>query len=303
MKSLKKLHGTPLWGLLVLAFAATLNGFIPGLVTAGIRPASAPQAEFMRFALGCLVCGCVHYFYRRLQPKNYHGLFFRGLLAGVSVSCYYLAMDHLHAGLATLFSLYTFPAAALYAKFVMKDKLRTTTVWLIFASMFGVLAVVAGTLGNGRTSLGWEGLALLGAAVSGVSIGNMAELSRSKEGYWEIFTAYCLGGLIASSLLSVGGVWSWVNPGSGDKWAYLLIAAAIPVATQNLVIYGYKFLEGETGSTAGIYQLTSIVALVVGRVAFNQTMTDFALLGAVTIVCGVVIDTALSWLKRMANKN
>ena len=73
-----------------------------------------PEIALVRFLFGIAACLVVAVT-RGLRPRNKSGLLLRGVLGGSAVLCYFLAIEHLPVGLATLLN-YTAPVfTALWA--------------------------------------------------------------------------------------------------------------------------------------------------------------------------------------------
>lgn len=86
-----------------------------------------PEIAFVRFAFGIAAC-LVAALTRGMRPRNKSALLLRGVLGGSAVLCYFLAIEHLPVGLATLLN-YTAPVfTALWGAAVLGERLDRKTV-------------------------------------------------------------------------------------------------------------------------------------------------------------------------------
>src|SRR5882762_2017300 len=107
MRYKARVQPRPASAALVLAGASLI--FAVMALFAKQAAARLPGAEiaFVRFVFGLAAC-TVAAFHRGLQAKNKRGLVLRGALGGSAVLCFFLAIEHLPVGLATLLN-YTAP--------------------------------------------------------------------------------------------------------------------------------------------------------------------------------------------------
>jgi len=283
----QKLRTGTLWGWLVLALASVLFAVMAVLVKVAIGSIPGPEAALLRFSSGLVACLGAHCRWT-LRPKNKRALFNRGLYGGVAVCLYYIAMVHLPVGLATLL-MYTSPVfTAVYAVYFLKDRPTIRTYVALTLTALGVLLVIKATTPVGSLFGWWQLLAVLAAGFSGVSLATISELRRSKEGSWEIFTAFCLGGIAVSLLLWAGQLWSWVSP-SPKQWLILMLASCISVVSQLMLSYGYGFFpDGKTAASGIIFQITPVAALAMDWLIFGHELVGLTLAGVGITIFGII---------------
>ena len=239
-----------------------------------------PEVAWLRFAIGLVSCVIAHRF-RPLRPHNLRALFIRGTLGGSAVLTFFLAVEHLPVGVATLLN-YTAPLwASLWAAVFLTERAPK----LVFAAMAvafsGVLLVIKGEspaleLGAGR----WELVGVLSGMLSGASVATIRELRRS-DGPWEIFLAFNLGGLLVCGPLTLAG---WLFP-TPVEWLVLLAIGLLSVAAQLGFTWALRY---STAAGSGVLmQLTPVTALVGGALWFGDRIAPVAWLGAGIALLGV----------------
>ena len=258
------------------AFAKLAAARVPG-----------PEVALIRFVLGTLVCLAWHQ-RRPLRARNLRGLAVRALFGGSAVYCYFLSIEHLPVGIATLLQ-YTAPAfTALWAAIFLGERTGPRVLLALALALGGVALLVVGQSPPGDPALfnRWELVGLCGAVLSGAAVATIRALRRS-DGAWEIFAAFNLGG----ALLTLGpSVQRWVWP-SGGEWALLLAVATLSVGAQLGMTWALRWIKA---SVAGLLmQLTPVSALAIGALAFGERIHPLAWVGVAVTLAGV---SAGAWL-------
>ena len=93
--------------LFILAVCSLLFALMAVIAKAAAARLPGPQIAFVRFLLGLVACAVIS-LRRPLRARNKRGLFLRGLFGGAAVFCYFLTIEHLPVGIATLMN-YTAP--------------------------------------------------------------------------------------------------------------------------------------------------------------------------------------------------
>src|SRR5437588_5744741 len=110
----------------IMTSSALLFGVMAILAKAAAHRLPAQQIAFIRFIVGVLVCGAAATRVE-MRVKNWRGLFWRGAFGGAAVACYFAALAHLSAGLATLLT-YTSPVfTALFAWIFLREHIGLPT--------------------------------------------------------------------------------------------------------------------------------------------------------------------------------
>jgi len=239
-----------------------------------------PEVAFVRFSIGLVACALAATRIK-LEAKNKIGLLMRGGFGGCAVLLYFLAIEHLQVGVATLLN-YTAPVfAALYAVAFFDELVTLATFGALGLTTVGVGLVLKGTAPPGSFGLGmWQWVGIGSALLSGAAVATIREV-RKTDGSWEIFAAFCLGGGLMTAVPTVA---TWITP-STLEWGALLAIGLISVVAQLLLTYSLRFVSA---AGAGIIiQLTPLAALALGWALFGEKIAGLAIPGAALTLVGV----------------
>ncbi|HSJ30440.1 MAG TPA: DMT family transporter [Longimicrobiales bacterium] len=208
----------------------------------------------------------------------------RGLLGFGALSCFYYALVHLPLADATVIQ-YTNPAfAAVFAVFVLGERMRTREVLCIALSIAGVLLVARpGFLFGTGTGLDptAAAIALLGAILSAAAYVTVRLLAAEHHLVVIFYFA------VISSIGSLPG--TLVNPVVPGALELLLLLG-VGISTQLGQIYMTRGLHLERAGRATATSLIQIVfAGIWGAVFFAQIPGPAGLIGAGLIIAGVLL--------------
>ena len=241
-----------------------------------------PQVAFMRFAFGLLACAAVPLF-RPLRARNKLGLLLRGALGGGAVLCYFLAIQHLPVGLATLLN-FTAPVfTAIWAALFLGERLDARAVAALGVTTLGVTLVSWG--GIGARASAWVLVGCASAVISGAAIATIREV-RKTDGSWEIFAAMCVGGLVVTGIPAAH---LWVAP-SAREWGLLAAVGLTSIIGQMGLTWSLRELRAVSAGL--LMQLTPIGALALGWLVYGDVIAPLAGLGALVTVAGVTWGAA-----------
>lgn len=234
-----------------------------------------PEIAFVRFVVGLAACLVVAST-RGLRPRNKSGLLLRGALGGSAVLCYFLAIEHLPVGLATLLN-YTAPVfTALWAAAFLGERVDGKTIVALALATSGAALVSGASWGFGP----WVLVGALSAVVSGAAVATIREVRRT-DGAWEIFAAFCAGGAL---ITGVPALRNWVPP-STREWELLGAVGLTAVVGQLGMTWSLRYLRA---ATAGVLQqLTPVGALALGAAVYGDRITPLSAAGAALTVAGV----------------
>ena len=246
-----------------------------------------PEVAFVRFAIGLAACALAAT-RMQLRMRNRMGLFLRGAYGGAAVLCYFLAIEHLPVGVATLLN-YTAPVfTALYAAIFLGEGLRRAALSALLLTSIGVVLVIKGQAPRGSLGLGiWELVGLVSALLSGAAVATIREVRRT-DGSWEIFAAFsAVGALITAVPTSV----HWKTP-RASEWVVLLAVGLLSVAAQLMMTYALRYVRA---AVAGVVaQLTPVTALALGWLLFHDAIAGISALGALLTLAGASWGTYLA---------
>jgi drug/metabolite transporter (DMT)-like permease len=260
--------------------AALLFAVMATLAKAAAAHLPGPEVAFIRFAVG--ITACLGAAMRvRLRAHNWRGLIWRGAFGGAAVLCYFLAIEHLAVGMATLLN-YTAPVfAALWAWLFLGERIGLGTVGALAITTGGVALVIAGNAPPGGVALGtWQLVGILSAVLSGAAVATIREV-RKTDGTWEIFASFCIAGALFTGVPAAQG---WVAP-TGAEWLMVLAVGTTSVVAQLCMTHALRDLPA---AAAGVlFQLTPVATLVLGRLLYHETPSGLAIAGASITLVGV----------------
>ncbi len=270
-----------------LFLAAVFFGLLAVLARLASRGAggfSAGQLGVVRFAVG--LAAVLGYF--RVRPGTFQAndkllLAGRGLLGGLAVLLYFLALARLPAGEATLLN-NTFPVfSTLLAIALLGERATLQLLLALLLTVVGAVMVMGG--GGLRPSLGIGELAGIGSAIFGGAAVVCIRVLRPNHNTPTVFFAFCLGGLIVLLPFSRS---SW--PDDPWRWASALGAGLVAIAAQVLMTHTLGYLKV---TEAAIWQqLTPVMSYLFALALLDERMTAGAAAGVLLVLVGVAWGAA-----------
>jgi drug/metabolite transporter (DMT)-like permease len=281
--------------LALMTLSATFFGLMAFAAKLAAARLSGPEVAFFRFAAGLMPLLFVGR-YRRAAMKfqRLDLLFYRGFFGGVAVLLYFVSMEHLSAGEATLLN-YTAPIfSGLLSIFLLGEVISPKVMFAVPVALAGVILVVHAEAGFGR----WELAGIASAVCSGAALTAM-RAARRTEGSWAVYGAFCLIGLLTTvpqTLLS------WKTP-RGEEWLSLGATALFAMAAQLLMTFALRWVDAMTAGV--ISQLAVLLSMACGTLFLHDRITALSALGVgltISGVCGVVYFTSLARPIRAADE-
>jgi drug/metabolite transporter (DMT)-like permease len=200
-------------------------------------------------------------------------LLLRGGVGAAGILLFYLTIEHLGAGRATIINL-TYPIfGALMAVLWLKERLAARQFTWMLAALGGLVVFFADTGLQARISR-HELLAALGAVVAGLAVVLIRVLGRTEHAS-TIYASQCVWTLV------VGLPMCWNRLFTLPAWAVfgLVIASLMVTAGQLALTHAFRHLSVAQGSSL---QMLLPVTIAIGGVAlFGETFTRIEILGAV----------------------
>jgi drug/metabolite transporter (DMT)-like permease len=246
---------------------------------------SAPQITFIRFLVGTAMTAALF----RLRPGTYRPvnrrlLFTRGLLGGLAVLLYFLALSRIPAGEATLLN-NTFPVIAVLLSFFTLGERPTFHLALALAIVTCGMFMVLGD-GYQTTGLGWGHVAGLASAFLGAGAVTSIRALRATDNAPTIFFAFCVGGALVSAPFAMG---SW--PAASGLWALAAAVGILSFGAQILMTDAYGAL---TVAEAALWQqLTPVASYVWALVVLGERFGPLEAAGVLLGIAGVTYGTIL----------
>jgi drug/metabolite transporter (DMT)-like permease len=263
-----------------MAFAAKL---------AAGRGLGGAQVAAVRFAFGLIPVALLPGIRRRaLAWERRDLLLYRGVFGGTAVLLYFLAIEHVAVGLATLLN-YTSPVfAVLFASFFIGERVQPRVLPALAVALLGVFLVVRGGAAPGELAVTgpWVAGALLSAILSGAAL-TAIRMARRTEGSWAIYTSFNGIGL---AVTLVPALLAWRAPDPVATAALLGMGIA-SMAAQLLMTHAYRWVDNLRAGV--VSQLAVFVAMALGVLLLGDRVTPLALLGSLLTVSGVVAVVAV----------
>jgi drug/metabolite transporter (DMT)-like permease len=262
----------------VMAFFAKL---------ASTRGIGGAEVAALRFATGLVPVLLVPDVRRRaLTWQRRDLLLYRGFFGGVAVLLYFLTIDRVPVGLATLLN-YTSPVfAGLYAALFIDEPVQPRVLPALAVALAGVFLVVrahgdeGGGLSHGPLGV-WSAVGLLSAALSGAAV-TAIRVARRTEGSWAVYTSFNAIGLLATAPFAIA---SWSTPDLRG-WVCLVLVGLLSMVAQLLMTHAYRWIDNLRAGV--VQQLAVFVAMAFGAVFLHESVTARTLIGSLLTVAGVV---------------
>jgi drug/metabolite transporter (DMT)-like permease len=245
---------------------------------------SAAEIAFFRF-LGSFAVMLAATRGRRLraQPGNLPALIFRGLIGAAAITLYFLGIDGIGAGLATLIQ-NTYPVfAALLAALFLGERFSPRLGLALVFSLAGVATVVLGpgaSMAEGTVvgALCAAGSALLAAT----AVTAVRHLRRSESA--SLITTYFMG---VAAVATLPALLEGLPPFTASLTLSLLGVVLFSIAGQWLLHHGLGFTTTVQGSLTAATSVVTATALE--AVVFGKAVTSATLLGAALMFGAIVL--------------
>jgi drug/metabolite transporter (DMT)-like permease len=280
--------------LLMIASAVLFGGMAFAAKLASSR-LSGSEVAMIRFATGLIPALLVPRWRRSaLTWQRLDLLFYRGFFGGLAVLCYFIAIEHINVGVATLLN-YTAPLfSGLFSMYFLREHISPKVLIPTPIALAGVFLVVRAhatpgeLIGFGR----WELIGLASALFSGAAVTAM-RAARRGENSWTVYTSFCLLGTLLTAPPAIA---TWKNP-TADEWLSLAATSIFAIGAQLLLTFSLRWVDAMTVGV--ISQLAVVVAMILGAALLDERLTPLALFGAALTIGGVVgVVYVTSWTKR-----
>ena len=249
------------------------------------------QATLLRFAIGMAAVGGV--FAARpgtFRPQRKWLLVSRGVFGGFAALLYFLAIERIPAGEATLLN-NTFPIWAVLISFVVLDERPTLHLLLaLLVASAGVFLVLGG--GGVHLGLGWgEGLAIVSAVTGGAAVTSIRAL-RATDNAFTIFFAFAVGGFLVST------------PFAFDPWPRTALPYVATIGVGVVAFLAQLFMTEAYGALsvpeAALWQQLTPIASYLWALTLGERIGWSTAFGVLLGVAGVVYGALLGHRPRHA---
>jgi drug/metabolite transporter (DMT)-like permease len=289
------------WTALSSAFLFAMVALVARQVS---RTIPGPQVALVRFAVGMIAtAAALVLFGVELRPRRWGWLVSRGVFGGGAVLLYYISIEKIGVGIATLLN-YTAPVwSFVFAWLLLRERPKRRALLSLALTLVGVALVTTG--GSGRWHLGrWEVVGACSAVLSGMAITSIrATRMQSEDGApgessWTVFASFTTFGFATTLPAVFAPFGAWAVP-TAKEWLLLVACGALSVLAQLLMTSALGKL---TAVTLGIMQQTTVVlALIGGIIFFGESLGWRSALGGALTMTGVVWSVLSEHLEQSAD--
>lgn len=202
--------------------------------------------------------------------------------------CYMNTIEQNGMATAAVF-LYTSPVyVALLSRLFFREPLTGNKILAIVMNIVGcVLTVTGGVFSEMRISP----FGLVMGLLAGFTYALLPILSRTGASEENPYTAAFYGQLFGALMLFFL-IRPYQNPGTEFTWQIILVLIGfglIPSALAYIVYYGGMSRITETSKVPVIASVETVVAAVIGLVAFGQTLGAVKILGIALVLCSIAV--------------
>lgn len=214
----------------------------------------------------------------------------RSLAGAFSMLLFFMSLKYLSVGTAVSLRYIAPIFAAIFAVFLLKEKIKALQ-WLFFVISFVGVIVLKG-LDTQIDSFGLI-LVLLAAVLSGLVYIIINKIGNSEHPV--VVVNYFM--VVATILGGVLSIPHWVTP-KGTEWLYLFSLGAFGYYGQ---LYMTKaFQNAATNLMAPLKYIEVVFTVILGAVLFNEIYAFWSLLGMALIISGLVLNV---WYKNRLKEN
>jgi len=212
----------------------------------------------------------------------------RGAFGGLSVILWFVAIEHMQVGPATLLN-NTAPAyAAVFGALFLRERASVELLVGLAVALGGAALVVFSTLVPGQTfHLGVGAAAGMASAVfSGAAMTAMRALRQDTDTFSVLFSFVFLGTLVTLPVMAAEG-----GPLVTALVPHALLVGTLSFVAQLLLTNAFRYVPVMIGSATT--QLTTVFAWTLGVVVLGEEVRPLGVVGAVICIAGVVIASGL----------
>lgn len=279
---------------MLMTASATMFGAMAFAAKVASARLPGPEIAMLRMAAGLLPCLLVARYRRAAMKFNRLDLLlYRGIFGGLAVLLYFIAIQHINVGVATLLN-YTAPIwSGTFSMFFIGERFSAKVLIPMPIALAGVFLVVhahaapGDILGFGR----WELAGALSAVCSGAAV-TAIRAARRSENSWTVYASFCLLGMFVCMPL---GIAQWKTP-HGHEWISLAATAALAMGAQLLMTFSLRWVDAMTVGV--ISQLAVLVSMALGLFLLGDHISLTAAIGSALCVGGVAGVTYVTSLSK-----
>lgn len=274
--------------------SATMFGAMAFAAKVASARLGGPEVAMIRMGAGLLPVLLVPRYRRSATHfQRLDLLLYRGFFGGLAVLCYFIAIQHINVGVATLLN-YTAPIwSGMFSMLFIGERFSARVLIPMPIALAGVFLVVhahaapGDVLGFGK----WEIVGALSAVCSGVAV-TAIRAARRSENSWSVYASFCLIGMFVSM---PQGIAQWKTP-HGSEWISLAATAALAMGAQLTMTFSLRWVDAMTVGV--ISQLAVLVSMVLGVLFLADRIPLMAGIGSLLCIGGVAGVTYVTSLSK-----
>ena len=290
----------------LLLISSSLFAVMASCTKFATRQFPGPEVALVRFMTGIVVTLLVVGTGRaRIRPRRWGWLLTRGIFGGSAVVAYFMSIQAVPVGVATLLNQTQPIYTMLFSWALLSERPRRGALLALGLTLSGVVVIVGFRHLEFHGSRG-ELLGVFSAVASGIAVTAIRAARRgSDDGHppetaWSVFFSFTLLG----ALVTLPNVFSpfghWVAP-SRAGWMLLLGVGVVSVAAQVIMTEALGHLSGVQSGI--ISQSTVPMTIALGLAFLGERLTASFLVGAVLTLSGVVMTiwatAPMSWRRNI----
>ena len=259
------------------------------------RGVPGQQVALVRFGAGLLAATVgILAGHVAIRPQRWGWLILRGVCGGIAVLTFFMCIQRVPVGLATLLNQTSPIYTTLFAWLLLGERPTRAAVIALPLSTVGVVLIVGVRVSE--LHAGWgEALGIISAVTSGVAMTAIRAARRDgtdgtpPDSAWSVFFSFTAIGFLVTAPAVMPPFGSWVRP-TGIEWAWLATVAVCSVAAQLIMTDALRHVGG---ASAGIIsQLFVLLAMIGGVVVFGDRPSASLLAGCALTLAGVALAIA-----------
>ena len=251
-------------GIAVLVGSSLLFSVMAVCVRIAAREMPALQVAWVRFAGSFVVLLAVAWGGRlRPRPGNLSRVVLRGILGSSAIICYFVAIQRIGAGRATLLHCtYPIPTALLAVVFLGESG-SWRLVGALALNLVGLLLVVGPQAAQGTADVQGFGIALVGACLAAGAVATARHLRASEDA--SLITIYFMA---VGALLTAPALLTGIAPLTTTALVALAGVVLTSAGGQWMLHHGLGFTTASVGSltcATGVFTAAGLEALLLGE--------------------------------------
>lgn len=242
------------------------------------------QVAMIRFASGLIPVLVFHNARRKAFTfQRLDLLVYRGFFGGCAVLCYFIAIEKIDVGTATLLN-YTSPLfSGIFSFLFLRETLSAKVLLPMPVAFAGVMLVVQSHARPGDVfGFGpWELVGVASAILSGAAVTSM-RAARRGENSWSVYASFCFLGTLLTAPFAIA---NWRTP-TGTDWVWLAATSLFAIGAQLLLTFTLRWVDAMTVGV--ISQLAVVIAMALGVTFLGDIINARGALGALLTISGVI---------------